>query len=47
MDIKPPLNYEEQLEKLKNRGCIINDDKKCISILESVNYYRLSAYFFP
>ena len=44
---KPPLNYEEQLEKLKKRGCIINDDKKCISILESVNYYRLSAYFLP
>lgn len=22
-------------------------DKKCISILESVNYYRLSAYFLP
>ena len=29
---KPPLKYEEQLEKLKKRGCIINDDKKCISI---------------
>lgn len=44
---KPPLKYEEQLEKLKKRGCIINDDKKCISILKSVNYYRLSAYFLP
>lgn len=44
---KPPLNYEGQLEKLKERGCIIIDDKKCISILESVNYYRLSAYFLP
>ena len=44
---KPPLKYEEQLEKLKKRGCIINDDKKCISILESINYYRLSAYFLP
>lgn len=44
---KPPLKYEEQLEKLKKRGCIINDDKKCISILKSINYYRLSAYFLP
>ena len=44
---KPPLKYEERLEKLKKRGCIINDDKKCISILESINYYRLSAYFLP
>lgn len=44
---KPPLKYEEQLEKLKKRGCIINDDKKCISILKSINYYRLSTYFLP
>ncbi|MCZ9890109.1 hypothetical protein [Brachyspira hyodysenteriae] len=47
MDIKRPYKYEEQLQKLKDRGCIINDDKKCISILESVNYYRFSAYFLP
>lgn len=47
MDIKRPYKYEEQLQKLKDRCCIINDDKKCISILESVNYYRFSAYFLP
>lgn len=47
MYIKHPYKYEEQLQKLKDRGCIINDDKKCISILESVNYYRFSAYFLP
>lgn len=47
MYIKRPYKYEEQLQKLKDRGCIINDDKKCISILESVNYYRFSAYFLP
>ncbi|CRF31738.1 abortive phage infection protein [Brachyspira suanatina] len=45
--IKRPYKYKEQLQKLKDRGCIINDDKKCISILESVNYYRFSAYFLP
>ncbi|WP_020004975.1 Abi family protein [Brachyspira innocens] len=47
MDIKHTYKYEEQLQKLKDRGCIINDDKKCISILESVNYYHFSAYFLP
>ena len=47
MDIKRPYKYEEQLQKLKDRGCIINDDKKCISILKSINYYRFSAYFLP
>lgn len=47
MCIKPPLDYKKQIEKLKERGCIIDDNKKCISILESINYYRLSAYFLP
>ena len=47
MDIKRPYRYEEQLQKLKDRGCVIDNDKKCISILKSINYYRFSAYFLP
>ena len=47
MDIKRPYRYEKQLQKLKDRGCVIDNDKKCISILESINYYRFSAYFLP
>lgn len=47
MDIKPPFTYEQQLEKLKSRGCLINDDAKAVQIFTEINYYRLSAYFLP
>lgn len=47
MDLKEPRSYKEQLDILKSKGCIVNDEKECLYILESVNYYRLSAYFLP
>lgn len=43
-DMKPALNYCEQLELLASRGLIINDKKIAIDILKQTNYYRLSAY---
>jgi len=46
-EVKPFLTYEEQMEKLRSRGCVINDEKECEKILRSVGYYRLSAYFLP
>ena len=45
--IKPPITYEEQIEKLKTRGCIIEDTSFCTKVLSQINYYRLSAYFLP
>lgn len=47
MDTKPPFTYEQQLEKLKSRGCAIGDEDATIQILKEINYYRLSAYFLP
>lgn len=44
---KKPTTYEEQLNLLKSRGCIITDDKSCLEALKSINYYRLSAFFLP
>ncbi|MCK4752702.1 MAG: Abi family protein [Planctomycetes bacterium] len=44
---KPPLTFEQQIELLKSRGLIINNDSEAIEILENINYYRLSAYFLP
>lgn len=44
---KPPLTFQEQVELLKSRGLIITDDAKTITILQNINYYRLSAYFPP
>ena len=45
--IKDPSTYEEQLQKIIDRGCIVNDKTEAISILERINYYRFTAYFLP
>jgi len=37
---------EEQLKLLKDRGLIINDDKKAKEILLDIGYYRLGFYWF-
>jgi abortive infection bacteriophage resistance protein len=44
---KPVLTYVEQINLLKKRGLIINDEKKALHLLENISYYRLSAYWFP
>lgn len=44
---KPALNFEAQLEKVKVRGLIIDDEPLAISQLSSISYYRLSAYWYP
>ena len=46
-EVKQHLTYQEQIEKLRSRGCIINNDTLCEEILENTGYYRLSAYFLP
>ena len=46
MQLKPFFSYELQIEALKGKGIII-DDPMALSFLESVNYYRLSAYILP
>lgn len=45
--LKKPTTYQEQLSLLKRRNVIVRDEDTCISILESVNYYRLAAYLLP
>lgn len=43
--LKSPLTYQEQIERLKNfHNLTVNDTDEAISILKSVNYYRLSGY---
>lgn len=41
---KPFLHYEDQLKLLENRGLVIEDREKALSVLKSINYYRLSGY---
>jgi len=42
---KDPKTIQQQIELLKERGLSFNNEKEAESILSSVSYYRLSAYF--
>lgn len=45
--VKNPITFDKQVNLLKSRGCIIDDDAFCQKKLQLINYYRLSAYFLP
>lgn len=42
---KPTLSIQEQIDLLKARGIIINNEELATHYLEFIGYYRLSAYF--
>ncbi|MVN21564.1 Abi family protein [Mucilaginibacter arboris] len=44
---KPALSFQDQLQQLKERGLVIEDDQKAIFLLENISYYRLSGYWYP
>lgn len=44
MDLKKPLTFDEQLDKLAVHGMIITDREKAKDILKKVNYYRFTSY---
>ena len=44
---KKATNIEDQLEKLKTRGMIIDNEKKAKENLLDIGYYRLGFYWFP
>jgi len=44
---KPALTYQDQLNQLKSRGLIVQDDDKASHLLAQVSYYRLSGYWYP
>ncbi len=43
--VKNPATIKAQLEKLKSRGCIIEDEERAKLVLQNINYYRLVHYF--
>lgn len=45
--LKPATTFDEQLNKIKERGCTVADDIWAKDILKQINYYRLTAYFLP
>lgn len=44
---KSYLSYQQQIELLKSRNLTILDSNYTLKKLSNINYYRLSAYFYP
>lgn len=44
---KPPLSFEQQIDQLIGRGLEVSDKARAQKLLSSINYYRLSAYWYP
>ncbi len=41
------LTYREQVELLKDRGMVVNDEEKAEKILKFINYYKLKECSLP
>jgi abortive infection bacteriophage resistance protein len=44
---KPFISYTDQINQLKYRGLIIDNDNKAEHILQNIGYFRLSGYWYP
>ncbi len=44
MEVKKPTTYKQQIEILKSKGLIIEDEKRAINILKELNYYTFTGY---
>ncbi|EPB8180175.1 Abi family protein [Clostridium perfringens] len=44
IDLKAPKTFEQQLNILKSRKMIIEDEDRALEILRRTNYYRITAY---
>ena len=44
---KPAKTYKEQVQLLKDKGIVINNDAEAEQFLSEVNYYKLSGYYLP
>lgn len=47
MQLKPPTTYDQQVQKLIDKGFIVEDRDMLCNLLHSVNYYCFSAYTLP
>ena len=45
--MKRATTIDEQLNILRNRGMVIDDENKAKEILSDIGYFRLGFYFFP
>lgn len=46
-EVKSPITYKEQIDRIIQKGFIIEDRVECMEFLQEANYYRLSAYLLP
>lgn len=46
-EVKAYRRYEEQAELLAQRGMDVGDRDHAIGVLQRINYYRLSGYWYP
>ena len=44
---KSPISYDEQLQKLKDKGFVISNEQLCRTALSEIGYYRLKGYLLP
>jgi len=44
---KPALTFEQQLQKLRDRGIKLECEDEALRVFSQVSYYRLSAYWYP
>ena len=44
MELKPPMSYEEQWNKLIFHGIVVDDKENALNVLKRVNYYRFAGY---
>lgn len=45
MALKMAMTFQDQIQTLKDRGMVIEDDQKAIDYLTKNNYYHLNKYF--
>ena len=44
MELKKPLTFDEQVDKLVEHKMLVSDKDKAIDILSKINYYRFTGY---
>lgn len=44
MNLKKPLDFSEQIRRLKEHNIIISDEKSALEVLSKINYYRFTGY---
>lgn len=45
--LKKPTTYQEQVKLLQDRNVVVDNAEECIAVLQTVSYYRLTAYLLP